>query len=112
MQYVELPPARLSRVINLLNAQTTDTAAVRICNLLANKPRTDSREILDATGILNLSDIVRRRINPKIYPLGLQVGCEHQPAWVDGEAKFVWSFFELSEAVNDPVYGCSHELQE
>ena len=73
MEHATLSPENLCEVLDRVTKRG-ETAATRICNILADHPQTSSGTLYEATGIANLSDIVEQRINPNIIEMGLIVG--------------------------------------
>jgi hypothetical protein len=105
---IELDEIELDVVLKHIN-QPDPKQAARICAFLAFRAKAPTLEVNSTCSVGNISDVVNKDINPKIYHLGLMVGCEKpivpiQNKFDQPSGQFLWSFFRLPEAANDPVY--------
>ncbi len=99
MKPTTIPPDRVDRLINSIPASFKQ--AHRLIVFLANNPRSVTVEVNRACAAGNLSDVARK-VNPYLWPLGFQIGCERPPTPMPnrfGEPSnmFLWSVFEVEK---------------
>ncbi len=108
MKAVTLDKEQLDIVLKYIN-QPTPRQAARICEHLAYNLKSPTVTINTTCSVGNLSDTVRKDINPRIYSIGLMVGCEKPAVAIQNKfnqpsGQHLWSFFKLPDAANDSLY--------
>ena len=98
MHYASVNLARLEHVLDLFPPGRQDSSARLICEALAASPRTPNARLRELTGTKNISDSVRKLINPRIHGLGLLVRPEYISNQMGGPS-YVWSFYEINTEV-------------
>ena len=99
----------VSKLVQKRINQPEPKQAARIAKHLADNPRSPTVTVNSVCSVGNISDTVHKEINPRIYDLGLFVGCEKPAVPIQNKfnqpsGQHLWSFYELPEAANDPVY--------
>jgi len=110
MTPITLSSSELEEVLIKVNrGRKTTYAAGRICKELAKNHSQRTKNVNEAGTCVNISDQVRRSINPRIIGLGLFVACirpitpfRNIHKQETGEMK--WSFYRYPKASNDPAY--------
>ena len=107
MQPVVLTDSELSEVIRCVSPKGKEYAAARICRLLAGEHSVQTVRINTRCSVGNISDIIRKTVNPLIEHLGLYVACVKPPYKIHNQfgqpsGQMLWSFYR--DAANDPVY--------
>jgi len=108
MKAVTLDKEQLDTVLKYIN-QPKPKQAARICEHLAYNPKSPTVTVNSTCSVGNISDVVHKDINPKIYSIGLMVGCEKPVVAIQNKfnqpsGQHLWSFFKLPDAANDPIY--------
>ena len=111
---IHLTDAELSDVLRLVTFHRSNTGIERVCRLLASQSEVETEKVSCACSIANISDLVRKCINPRIEKLGLYIACE-RPSYILGKGhgypNMLWSFYRDSVA-NDTYYDGDDELSE
>ncbi len=109
-----LTDAELSDVLRLVTFRRSNTGIERICRLLAAHAEVETDKLNCACSIVDVSDLVRKCINPRIEKLGLYIACE-RPSYILGKGHahpaMLWSFYRDAVA-NDTYYDGDDELSE
>lgn len=108
MKVTTLTQDQLDIVLQRIN-QPEPKQAARICIHLADHPKSPTGKVNSTCSVGNISDVVHKDINPKIYELGLMVGCEKpvvpiQNKFQQPSGQHLWSYYLLPDAANDPIY--------
>jgi len=104
---IKLDELETKKVLEVIDPKKkNDKGASRIVNLLAKRRLVSTVEVNQICAVGNISDIVSRYINPKIYPIGLFISCQrpHTPLknkFDQNTTQFLWSFYRLPDVVNE-----------
>jgi hypothetical protein len=108
---ITVPPALLSAVLqSVTSSDQKEYGAARICRLLASQHSVRTRRVNTECSVGNISDQVRKCINPNIEQLGLYIAC-CRPArpfknrYQQPTGEMLWSFYQI--AANDSDYDAS-----
>lgn len=99
MKPTKVPPDTLYRLLNRIPASFKQ--ALRLVEYLADHPQAVTVEVNRACAAGNLSDVARK-VNPYLWPLGFQIGCERPPAPVhnrfgEPSSMFLWSVYAVEK---------------
>lgn len=108
MKAIKLDEETLSIILKRID-QPEPLQAARIVMHLADNPKSPTAVVNTTCSVGNISDVVHKEINPRIGDLGLIVGCEKPIVPIKNKfnqpsGQFLWAFYELPEAANDPIY--------
>jgi hypothetical protein len=108
LKAIKLDEETLSIILKRID-QPEPLQAARLVIHLAENPKSPTVVVNTECSVGNISDVVHKEINPRAYDLGVMIGCEkpimpiknkfNQPS-----GQFLWSWYELPEAANDPIY--------
>lgn len=110
MKPTTLTDSELDQVLSRVNFDRKRMyAAGRICFALAHRHSIRTGEINKNCELVNISDRVRRAINPRIADLGLFVACTRpltpfKNSFNQETGQMKWSFYRMPEAANDACY--------
>lgn len=124
MRPITLSDAELTEVISRLSPTGREFSAARLARLLASEHSVMTVRVNTTTAIGNISDIVKRHINPRIADLNLYVACTKPPYPISNQfgqssGQMLWSFFK-NQSANDDYYDqqdhlmkkLSHDIRE
>jgi len=106
---LQLSKEELSEVLKLVSPSGIDYQAGRICRLLA-QGENRTGVIAGKCSVGNLPDVVAKKINPTIAPLGLFVACVKPPMVIRNKfnqvaGDWIYSFYRANQqAANDDLY--------
>lgn len=108
LEPITLSQDELTEVLRRVAPNGKEYGAARICRLLAERHSVLTVQVNTKCSVGNISDQVRKLINPRIADLGLYVACTKPPYKVlnkfdQPSGQMLWSFFR-DVAANDPVY--------
>mgnify|MGYP001399389331 CR=1 FL=1 len=110
MKPITLTKSELEQVLNRVNrGRKRLYAAGRVCFALAHRHSIRTGELNRNCELVNISDRVRRVINPRIADLGLFVACTRpitpfKNSFNQDTGQVEWSFYRTPEAANDACY--------
>ena len=117
MQAITLPKNELDEILkSVISPCGREFGASRICRLLASKHSVRTVEVNTRCSVGNISDQVRKCINPRIRHLRLYVACvkpqkPFKNQFNQHTGEMLWSFYR-HEAANDPDYNQTDSSSE
>ena len=109
-----LTKLELEEVLKRVVTFNVEQGSVRIIKRLANQIGVATVDVNRDCAVGNISDIVIKQINPRVFPMGLYVGCTRPPKAIKNRfgqetGMHLWSFYRMPDAANDPIYSQSED---
>ena len=102
-----------AKTLAIIRELPTDMLQGRLLiDFLAKHPNSPTEAVIFNCNIVNVSDVARK-VNAYLFPRRLMVSCEKPPRMLYGpKSDFLWSIYQVPDAVNDAVYDTSPEYNQ